>query len=212
VENADPEDLLLTEISQAAGTVAGLRALIGDLDPDDVVAGTARPFYDVYGEAQAQLMKYAELGVRLGLEQRRTALAEALSGLVFGLIRNVLAAASLTQDQPPRRWLHSSPHSPSCGLNSTPRKDDLMKFDDEMMRASLTPRSARWRQTSRWRQSWSARARRCRRPAGSHQAGPRHRCRHHDRRRPGRPGARGSRCRRRLAHVMTLQVPPSAVA
>jgi hypothetical protein len=99
VENADPGDLLLTEIGHVAGTVAGLRQLIGDLDPDDVVAGSERPFYDVYTEAQAQLMKYAELGARLGLEQRRTALAEALSGLVFGLIRNVLSAASLTQDQ-----------------------------------------------------------------------------------------------------------------
>jgi hypothetical protein len=99
VENADPGDLLLTEIVHVAGTVASLRTLIGDLDPDDVVAGSARPFYDVYVEAQAQLMKYAELAARLGLEQRRTALAEALSGLVFGLIRNVLAAASLTQDQ-----------------------------------------------------------------------------------------------------------------
>lgn len=99
VQNADPGDLLLNEIGHVAGTVAGLRELLADLDPDEVVAGGTRPSLDLYVESQQSLMKFAELGARLGLEQRRTALAEALSGLVLTLIRNVLIAADLSQGQ-----------------------------------------------------------------------------------------------------------------
>jgi hypothetical protein len=99
VENADPGDLLLTEIGHVAGTVAGLRELLAQVDPGDVVAGETRPYLDLYVDSQRSLMRYAGLGARLGLEQRRTALAEQLAGLVFGLIRTVLSAASLTQDQ-----------------------------------------------------------------------------------------------------------------
>jgi hypothetical protein len=99
VENADPASLLLDEIGHTAGTVAGLRGLIAELEPGDVVLGGGRPFLDLYTEQQAQLMRFSELGARLGLEQRRTALAEALAGLVVGLIRNVLTAAGLTPDQ-----------------------------------------------------------------------------------------------------------------
>jgi hypothetical protein len=69
VENADPGGLLLDELAQVAGTVAGLRQLIGDLDPDDVVAGGTRPYLDLYTEQQAHLMRFAELGARLGLER-----------------------------------------------------------------------------------------------------------------------------------------------
>jgi hypothetical protein len=35
--------------------VAGLRDLLAELDPTDVLAGDARPFYDVSTEAQTQL-------------------------------------------------------------------------------------------------------------------------------------------------------------
>jgi hypothetical protein len=99
VQNADPAALLLDEIAHTAGSVQALRGLLAELDPNDVVLGGGRPYLDLYAEQQQSLMKYAELGARLGLEQRRTALAEALSGLVVGLIRNVLTAAGLTQEQ-----------------------------------------------------------------------------------------------------------------
>ncbi len=99
VENADPASLLLDEIAHTAGSVQALRGLLAELDPNDVVLGGGRPFLDLYLENQASLMRFAELGARLGLEQRRTALAEGLAGLVVALIRTVLGAAGLTPDQ-----------------------------------------------------------------------------------------------------------------
>lgn len=98
MENADPGELVVREIAHAAGHVQFLRAVVqgmdaGELERDEVW----RSMYDAERE---RLVKWCDTAARMGVEQRRVALAEQLGGVMAATLRALLDQLDLT----PAQW------------------------------------------------------------------------------------------------------------
>jgi hypothetical protein len=120
VADTDPTQAVLDQLSWTAGHVVWLRERVQATDPEALVWGVTSeadkragqyPGVDVtsaakvsvwlelYGQERDRLLRMCEVAHRMGIEDRRVALAERVGGLMADLLRGVLDDLDLTDDQ-----------------------------------------------------------------------------------------------------------------
>lgn len=96
--DTDPVSAVIGEIQFAAGHVQWLRERVQATDPADI-ADSAAPLVTLYGGERDRLLRLCDVAHRMGIEERRTMLAEQLGVAVGQFVRSLLADLNLTADQ-----------------------------------------------------------------------------------------------------------------
>jgi hypothetical protein len=97
--DADPHEVILTEIRWTAGHVAWLREKVAETAPDALTASVWLPVYD---RERDRLVRQADIAVRAGIELRYVELAERIGEVIGDLITRVLDECGLTVEQQQR--------------------------------------------------------------------------------------------------------------
>jgi hypothetical protein len=93
---ADPHDVILTEIRWSAGHVAWLREKVAGTAEDALAASAWLPLYE---RERDRLVRQADIAIRAGVETRMVELAERTGALIGDLIGRVLGELDLTPEQ-----------------------------------------------------------------------------------------------------------------
>jgi hypothetical protein len=99
---ANPDAVLLAELSRTASAVEWLSGVVGELDAAELLTGMHREWWDVLSDERTRLARLAESASKLGLERQRVDQAERQGAAMAAVIRAVLDALDISAEQKAR--------------------------------------------------------------------------------------------------------------
>lgn len=99
VADADPNEVVLSQIRWAAGHVNGLRSAVQALDNAPLTDADAAALLNAYDSERDRLVRMASIAARIGIDERAVQLAEQVGTVVVTVLHGLMDDLQLTPAQ-----------------------------------------------------------------------------------------------------------------